>query len=87
VLGNLRAGVWYGDIAEDGIEEWPLWMCKRGINLNVTLACLVEAGALEKRMHTYPRGFKWRVFRRAPNDQGEPRDQRATPVGALPKKD
>ena len=69
VLGNMREGVWYGDIAEDGIEPWPQWIFTRSTQPNVTLACLLDAGAIEKRMHTYPNGTKWRVFRRLPNTE------------------
>jgi len=69
VLGNMREGVWYGDIAEDGIEPWPDWIFTRSTQPNVTLACLIDAGAIEKRMHTYPNGTKWRVFRRMQNSE------------------
>lgn len=74
ILGNMVEGVWYGDIAEDGISAWPEWMWRRTTQPNVTLACLLDAGAIEKRMHTYPHGTRWRVFRRVPNNADERRD-------------
>lgn len=76
VLGNMAEGTWYGDIAEDGISAWPEWMFRRTTQPNVTLACLLDAGAIEKRMHTYPNGTRWRVFRRVPNDEAQRRRAR-----------
>lgn len=67
VLGNMVEGTWYGDIPEDEISPWPDWIFRPTTQPNVTLACLLDAGLIEKRMHIYRNGTRWRVFRRVPN--------------------
>ena len=79
LLREMREGVWYGDIAEAGVAPWPEGIFTGQAQLNVSLACMIDAGVIEKKIRTYPNGTKWRVFRRLHNVKGL-----AAPTGGAP---